>query len=672
MQYYKVDGFIENEEWAEEYNNRRSFNERKTKISLNTDSFNKREYKNVYCFISKLTDVRFKGGIFCGDEAEAENIFSEYLKETDINLRNIEMQEVTLGEMISMLRSADRTGYVDEDYDNILENLGLAELNYRINAFSEYIIKEKDKESVYKKADSVFSRNCFVTELDRIYAGKAGVAMGHPVHYFIETDDEKTEKIMSSNLIEALYANGRIKNKRYSYYELIPKMASKSFSTKTFDYFFKSNEGGTVIINCSIIYDEDEYASSNKYLIRYITELMKRYQNSVLTIFILPRECTKLKEVLFENLGNISILELKEEFADKEKSKEYLKRLAKEHKIRTDKALFFAIDDEKKYLAPELNKMFDNWYNNKLKTKVYPQYKDIAAVNKELFKDKPKGSAYSELMEMIGLNEAKNMINKALDFYKARKLFADKGINTDNMSMHMIFTGNPGTAKTTVARLFADIMRENGLLSKGELIEVGRADLVGGFVGWTAQIVKKKFNEAKGSVLFIDEAYSLVDGRTGSYGDEAINTIVQEMENHRDEMVVIFAGYSDKMEGFLNRNPGLKSRIAFHVPFADYDTDELCRIADLITKKKGLKLTDEALTKLSEIFDTARKDKDFGNGRFVRNMIEKSRMEQASRLVKMDFDSIKKSDLLTISSEDIQAPPTLATKQTQIGFRMTG
>lgn len=171
-----------------------------------------------------------------------------------------------------------------------------------------------------------------------------------------------------------------------------------------------------------------------------------------------------------------------------------------------------------------------------------------------------------------------------------QKLYEEKGVKWDHPAMHMIFSGNPGTAKTTVARLFARIMRENGLLSKGQLVEVSRGDLVGKYVGWTAPTIQAKFKAAIGSVLFIDEAYSLVDDRDGSFGDEAINTIVQEMENHRADVVVIFAGYPDKMEGFLAKNPGLRSRIAFHVPFADYTSGELCEIAQLISQKNGMTL----------------------------------------------------------------------------------
>jgi SpoVK/Ycf46/Vps4 family AAA+-type ATPase len=168
--------------------------------------------------------------------------------------------------------------------------------------------------------------------------------------------------------------------------------------------------------------------------------------------------------------------------------------------------------------------------------------------------------------------------------------------------MHMVFTGNPGTAKTTVARLFARIMRENGLLSRGHLVEVGRSDLVGKYVGWTAPAVQKKFKEASGGVLFIDEEYSLATENAGSFGEEAINTIVQEMENRRDELVVIFAGYPDEMEKFLQSNPGLRSRIAFHVPFADYGTEELCQIAKYQASKLELRLTDDAVEKVSEFY----------------------------------------------------------------------
>lgn len=242
-------------------------------------------------------------------------------------------------------------------------------------------------------------------------------------------------------------------------------------------------------------------------------------------------------------------------------------------------------------------------------------------------------------------------------------------MKNERLTMHMLFTSNPGTAKTTVARLFAEIMKENGLLSSGRMIEVGRGDLIGKYVGWTATIVKQKFDEAQGGVLFIDETYSLVDDRDGSFGDEAINTIVQEMENHRDNVIVIFAGYPDKMEDFLQKNPGLRSRIAYRVHFDDYDAESLCKIANVIANKKGLCLSKDANEKLEVIFKSVRRERDFGNGRYVRNIIEKAKMAQATRLLAMDFESVKRKDVITICADDIEFPHiTTESEKKFIGF----
>ena len=386
-------------------------------------------------------------------------------------------------------------------------------------------------------------------------------------------------------------------------------------------------------------------------------------------MFCLPRECVKAKDLFYENLGTLSIVEIKEDFVNSDRAIDYLTSMANTHHVRADKKLFAMLEDEKTYLAPELKGYFDEWYNCKLRSTVYPQYKDVAIASRAVIKSKPKGSAYDELNEMIGLAEAKKVINKAVSYYKMQKLYRERGFKTDHPAMHMIFSGNPGTAKTTVARLFARIMKENGLLSKGQLVEVGRGDLIAKYVGWTAQNVQSKFKAAKGGVLFIDEAYSLVDDRSGSFGDEAINTIVQEMENHLEDVVVIFAGYPDKMEAFLQKNPGLRSRIAFHVPFADYSTDELCDIAKLIGRGKGMSITEDAMNKLKVLFDDARTRNDFGNGRYVRNVFEQAKMNQATRLVELDFDEITDVELSTITAEDIVAPPSPKRVEKQkIGF----
>ena len=367
----------------------------------------------------------------------------------------------------------------------------------------------------------------------------------------------------------------------------------------------------------------------------------------------------------------MTFVEIPDELMNEERAKQFLNDLAKENNIRSDKKLFSKIEPDENYYAKDLFLIFDEWFSNKLKNTVYPQYKELSVIDEKSIKEKSNGFAYDELSEMIGLDSAKRVIDKALDYYKAQSLFADKGIDNGRPAMHMVFTGNPGTAKTSVARLFARILRDNKIVSSGHLEELGRGDLVAKFVGWTADTVKKAFARAKGGVLFIDEAYSLVDDRDGSFGDEAINTIVQEMENRRDQVVVIFAGYPKKMEKFLDKNPGLRSRIAFHVQFDDYTEDELCDIAKLMAKKQDLRLTDGAISKMHEVFATAREDEEFGNGRFVRNVLEDAKMAQASRLVGMNFDDVKKKDVHTIIADDIEMPTVIEKNQERVNIGFT-
>ena len=670
MQFYRYAGFTVSEKWAEENDNRRVMREKKKKISMKTNSFNQNQQRKAYAFVSDASQDTVTIGIIIKNYTDIHKLISGYLQSIEMELKDTCLEEITFNTLRNMLGCANRNDYINDD-DEVLEQFELDKLNGRFGRGIEYgenILDGCDKRSVYHCAHKFLAKDTFVPELDRIYAGSAKHNVsGHPVHYMIQTDDRETRKGMFRVLLQALYANNRILSKRYCFLDFRP---GENFSSAVYDCLYKSSIGGAVIVRYLANDDtEEDYANCGRDTIETLCEVMKKYCNQVLTVFCLPRECTSSKDIFYENLGNISIVELKEEFVSGERAKDFLKMLAKDSGIRTDKKLFEKLEDEKGYLAPDLHDMFDNWYNNKLKTGVYPQYKDIVTAKREVVKAAPKGSAYDELNQMIGLDEAKKVINQALNYYKAQKLFADKGMKSDHPAMHMVFTGNPGTAKTTVARLFARIMKENNLLSKGNLIEVGRGDLVGKYVGWTAPTIQKKFRDAQGSVLFIDEAYSLVDDRDGSFGDEAINTIVQEMENHRDDVVVIFAGYPDKMEGFLQKNPGLRSRIAYHVPFNDYDTVALCEIAKLIAKQKGLTFTDEACNKLTGLFDAARNESDFGNGRYVRNVIEKAKMAQATRLLTMDFDSIESEDIALITADDIEIPKSSAkTEKKRIGF----
>ena len=670
MQFYKFEGFTVDAKWSEENENRRVMREKVRKISMKSSSFNQHQKQGAYFFVADASGDTVTIGIIMKNFGDVRKLASKYLQAIEVELKDTFLEEVTFNALRNMLGCADRNDYIDDD-DEVLEQFELDKLNARFGRsvdFDENILDECDKKSTYEAAERFLAKDTFIPELDRIYAGSAKKKFsGHPVHYMIQTDDRQTRKEMYRLLFQALYANNRLRSKRYCFLDFQP---GENFSKLVYECLYKSCIGGAVVVRYLAHDDtEDDHAGCGRDTIEVLCDVMKKYCNQVLTVFCLPRECTTSRDIFYENLGNTSIVELKEEFVYGERAENFLKMLARDNGVRTDKKLFAELEEEKGYLAPDLHDLFDEWYNNKLKTNIYPQYRNIDTVKREIIKAVPKGSAYDALNQMIGLEEAKKVINQALNYYKAQKLFEEKGMKSEQPAMHMVFTGNPGTAKTSVARLFARIMKENNLLSKGNLIEVGRGDLVGKYVGWTATIVKKKFLEARGSVLFIDEAYSLVDDRDGSFGDEAINTIVQEMENHRDDVVVIFAGYPDKMEGFLQKNPGLRSRIAYHVPFRDYETDALCEIAKLIAKQKGLILTDEACEKLTGIFEAARNESDFGNGRFVRNIIEQARMAQATRLLAMPYETIGSADVATICAEDIEMPDLMKKPEMKrIGF----
>jgi AAA+ superfamily predicted ATPase len=625
-------------------------------IYLKAEDFNEALNSEAYYFVEDFDNKDYVSiGAIVKDSKDVLKTIKRFSESIGIKLPpDGELTEVTFGRISRMINSGSRSGYtIHRDYILDMFDIGSLRGSY-FESYNEAIFSECDKDRIYKGASRLLSSRLLTEELDRIYIPKKNRSVsGFPVHYLICTDDfdEKMEAINA--LLPALYANNRICSKRHSHIEI---RNSKSV-LEYLDALFKSSFGGTVIVDYeSSDEDESDVTSFVVDVIEGACELMCRYGDRVQIMLCLPRECSKVKDLFFANLEALRFIEINESLASGETAKEYLRRLASDAKIRPDKKLYAKLVEDKGYIATELKKMFNEWYTDKMRTSVYPQYKDVATAKNIQRTKAPEGNAYNKLNDMIGLADAKKVINQALDYYKAQKLFSKKGVVTDRPAMHMVFTGNPGTAKTTTARLFARIMKDNGLLSKGHLIEVGRGDLVGKYVGWTAPTVQKKFKEAEGGVLFIDEAYSLVDDRNGSYGDEAINTIVQEMENHREDMVVIFAGYPDKMDEFINKNPGLRSRIAFYVPFEDYDTDSLCQIASMIAKQKGLSFSDPALEKLAAIFDRVKSQEDFGNGRYARNIVEKARMAQASRIVKMDYESVTDKDLMTLCPEDIEMP----------------
>jgi stage V sporulation protein K len=263
-----------------------------------------------------------------------------------------------------------------------------------------------------------------------------------------------------------------------------------------------------------------------------------------------------------------------------------------------------------------------------------------------------------ELDQLIGLSKVKYLVKEIQAFAQIQKKRQEAKLLAEPQVLHMIFKGNPGTGKTTVARLLGKMFKHMGILQKGHTVEVERADLVGEYIGHTAQKTREQIKKAYGGILFIDEAYSLARGGEKDFGKEAIDTLVKAMEDYKDNLIVILAGYKDEMEWFLQTNPGLRSRFPIQIEFNDYSVDELMEIAKMMVEKRQYKFSPEALITFERLLQNSKRDRNYdklGNARLVRNMIEKALRRQALRLVNQK--RISREDLLQIKPEDISEVP---------------
>lgn len=335
------------------------------------------------------------------------------------------------------------------------------------------------------------------------------------------------------------------------------------------------------------------------------------------------------------------------------------------------KLAFSIVEDKDDSATVELCKKISGFAQNEIKQIVqvaqalkdeivsyygYIRVKEICNDKKLLsFKEeKSLDELLNELDELVGLKKVKATVNDLIAYQKVQKLREKEGLFSSKSTLHLAFTGNPGTGKTTVARIVGRIYKQIGLLSKGHFLEVSRTDLIAGYQGQTALKVKEVIERAKGGVLFIDEAYSITENdHSDSYGRECLTELTKALEDYRDNLVVIVAGYTEPMKLFFESNPGLKSRFNTFIEFEDYDEEELDGIMNMMCKKNDYVLSENAVEKIKAIIahDVTHKGEEFANGRLVRNLYEDIVMNHARRVNRIDKPSCE--DLMELKADDI-------------------
>lgn len=586
-------------------------------------------------------------------------------------------QTVPEEESINLLFRAFREGFAAET-DEVLDAFGLLRLRETWGGVTT-AHSGSAKDALLASAGKFSAMPSLAQEVERIFTETTHpVCAGHPTHYLVEMPKGEGHEEVVDILMSSLYARRRVQRKRYT---TLRYCADIGDFTDGFLGAVEACAGGALVLDFISHqkmwkYDEDNAGPmllsdfSHSYMHNRVLE------RDVLLVLCFNHVDNNIKEILREAFPHTQFLLIGQEKLDRDAAKARLNQLALETGAVPDQELYQPMEEKAEGCTlAELNEIFGAWYKSYLKRVAYPQYAQLSNPLKRQEKDaeevglKQKDS-YAKLQAMVGLSSAKREIDKVLSAHRARKLYKKMGIQAGTGSMHMMFTGNPGTAKTSVARLYAQILKEEGVLSKGELIEVGRSDLVGKYVGWTARLVSENFRKARGSVLFIDEAYALADNLSGrGFGKEAIDTIVLEMENHREDMVVILAGYPEEMESMLSYNPGLRSRIGFHISFEDYNPEEMMQILRSMAEDQGLVMDEAVSAGVMPWFAQASGMTDLGNGRFVRNLLDKARMNQAERLLTLDEDELTEESVRLLLPEDFECPLIPKKKTALIGFQ---
>lgn len=613
--------------------------------------------KEYVISISNVTTCELIAYVAVGIEALDECRYEKRLQEAFQDCSLTKKKEVTLEEF--------RREVKDSDYGacgrRIMEKL---KIDFSYSLFNplpfrleeDILPKNKlSKTACKKRAKEILASKSFYEEIERIYSKEnLKEYMGQPVHYMISAGDWGAARDMYELLLAALISNKRLISNRVEILRNIEKNVYRD-SEKRFQQIVGAAEGGAVIIELQSGDDMGQFASDFHEITKMMGTILEKQKKDTLFVFVeIMGKSLREGDAVNQILTKADVIQITEGSGTLQEAQKYLMELVDKVDFHTEDksdAVEF-LPKAESYSVTDIFNAYNAWYGSGLKNHVYKAYKEKKSF--QVTVTKKENRPYEKLQEMIGLAQIKTVVDEIIAASKVRRARERMGLNIESSSLHMMFSGNPGTAKTTVARLLAKILKEEDAIDSGKFVECGRQDLVGRYVGWTAPTVEAKFREAMGGILFIDEAYALVDdGNT--YGAEAINAITQMMENYRKDVIVIFAGYPNKMQKFLEQNEGLKSRIAFHLNFPDYTADELTDILSLMSREKDYQMEEEALDTCREIFSQAVQTENFGNGRYARNVLEQAILRQSNRIIQgAEGRKISKEELCLLKKEDFR------------------
>lgn len=582
-------------------------------------------------------------------------------------VRGIQVDECTaieVGDKIRFSHLSDNR----ENWAARLHLVSLFEVLKAEDAFYESILgnpkKTKDILSDIKYNASREYSDSLLEELKRVCAGKkhseALQSLKLPVHYVLEGNSSKQLNSVKKDLIDCLYEKGRVKSRLIFTYDIDKINNSIFYNHALVEYGAINNEiveaisGHVIVINYGR-FDRNEKYNRNLYeaLTNFVT-LLKPYLNNTQLIFVLPEGSSEIRRLL-QNLFEVPLVLIKKNKETKVSLEarsmliEQAECLATENGETLDDS-FEAFLDEclEAGVFSDIKDIYSKWSFKKLIKTKYPQYQPFLETLESKRNSIGQSDALGELDSLIGLSSVKQSIHRVIDRAKMEKELERRGISHQNYSMHMVFSGSPGTGKTVVAKLFGQIMKDSGILKEGRVISISASSIK------SMTNFSNIIESAYGSVLFIDEAYTL--------SLDAVAELIAQMENHRDELIVILAGYSRHMQALLGSNPGFKSRIGEEIYFPDYSEEELLEIFKYMVVHRGMTIDDKALSCARDIFARIGKAGDQGNARYVRQIFEKVESNQKIRLFNSfdDVSAIPDEELIKIDASDFNDVAPLA------------